>query len=683
MSAPPPGHALVIGIDRYPGFPPENQLDGCVHDARLMDQLLRRRFGFPRPRLLLDEAATREGILEALEELLEATGEGHRVVLHFSGHGSQMRDREGDEPDGYDETLVPHDSGRGSHPNRDISDDEIHYWMLRLTRRTDAVTLIFDCCHSATLSRDPLGIAVRRVAADHRPLDELPPSPVSGNNPPTFARSRSAQPRRRDGWASLAELGERYTLLAACRDDESAFEHRTGDEPHGAFTFFLSRELLTAPAGSSYRQVFQHLAPRLTSQYPLQHPQLEGARDRQLFGVRDLPAPPPIQVLRRRGDRVVLDAGTAHGLTIGSELEVFAPATGPAGPEKPVGTVRIRRPSALSALAEILREDSPDVIGAGCGARVSAYDYGDLRLPVTLPEQLPTTLPGELSERAAGELEELRRQVEMAPSLVEALPDRIGLDTPRARVTIETGDPCELCYAVRGAGGQELLVPIPLRDPGSVAQLIQGLQLHARFLATLALENRDPGSTLAGQVELLLRRQLEDGAWASPELDAGGAPFLPEGTRLGIEVHNQAAVEIYPTLLDFGLTGRVSLLHPIPGSQEPIPPGGVLRIGMRPGGAEIRVSLPQGHGLGKNRAPRQGTEWIKLFATNRPADFSCLRQPPWRSAPPPNASSSGLQHLLHLAATGQGARTAQPVGSSHTDDWTTIIQCFEVRERSS
>lgn len=690
MSAPPPGHALVIGINRYPGFPPENQLAGCVHDARLMARLLRQRFAFPDPRLLLDAAATREGILQALEELLEATGEGHRVVLHFSGHGSQMRDREGDEPDGYDETLVPYDSGRGSHPNRDISDDEIHHWLLRLTRRTDAVTLIFDCCHSATLSRDPLGVAVRRVETDHRPITDLPPSPVSPTQTSQLAGARSAPARRTGGWASLTELGERYTLLAACRDDESAFEHRSGDELHGALTFFLSRELLKAPAGTSYRQIYQRLAPQITARYPLQHPQLEGARERQLFGVRDLPEPPSIQVLRRRGDRVVLDAGAAHGLTTGSELEIVAPATDPSRPEKTMGSVRILRPSALSALAEILREHRPEAIAPGCGARITARDYGDLRLPLLLPIQ---------PAGSEGILDELRRQVEMAPSLVEVLPgegdegEEVEEIAARARVEIEAGDSPGPAFVVRGVGGGELLEPIPLAEPGAVPRLIQGLQLHARFLATLALENPDPRSGLADRVELRLRRQRQDASWAPLELD-GGDLYLAEGTRLGIEVHNRSDQEVYATLLDFGLTGRVSVLHPIPGSQEPVPPGGVLRLGMRPGGAALHVRLPDGYGSrkagpGDGGNPRPGTEWIKLFATTQPADFSCLRQPPWRSAALPAATTTPLQHLLHLAATGHGARTAKAVGRGSAGDWTTVTQsfevcqCFEVQECSS
>ena len=76
------------------------------------------------------------------------------------------------------------------------------------------------------------------------------------------------------GWLPL---GERYVLVSGCSRDEKACEV---EEPagvcHGALTFFLSQELLKAESGTTYRDVFEALAPRLSSRFPDQHPQLEG-----------------------------------------------------------------------------------------------------------------------------------------------------------------------------------------------------------------------------------------------------------------------------------------------------------------------------------------------------------------------------------------------------------------------
>ena len=107
--------ALLVGINKYPKLAQRFQLDGCVNDVELMAGILQNNFGFPKANItvLTDEEATRDGVLDAMDALTESTHENDIVVIHYSGHGSRIRDREGDEPDGWDETIVPTDSGRG------------------------------------------------------------------------------------------------------------------------------------------------------------------------------------------------------------------------------------------------------------------------------------------------------------------------------------------------------------------------------------------------------------------------------------------------------------------------------------------------------------------------------------------------------------------------------------------
>ena len=68
----PPGHrlALYVGIDRYPRIENGN-LDGCVNDVLSMRDLFAERFGFNDTILRINETATRQGIGEALQELLQ------------------------------------------------------------------------------------------------------------------------------------------------------------------------------------------------------------------------------------------------------------------------------------------------------------------------------------------------------------------------------------------------------------------------------------------------------------------------------------------------------------------------------------------------------------------------------------------------------------------------------------
>ena len=176
-NATPRKHALLIGIDAYPKL---NPLDGCVNDVRLVRSVLQERYGFPDEGItqLLDEEATREAMLQALDALVERVGTDDIVVIQYAGHGCQMTDREGDEPDGLDETLMPWDSEGWQGDNRDITDDEIHLRLVELAKKTPYTTLIIDACHSGTITRDGFGGKARTMPADRRPVDQLPPSPI-------------------------------------------------------------------------------------------------------------------------------------------------------------------------------------------------------------------------------------------------------------------------------------------------------------------------------------------------------------------------------------------------------------------------------------------------------------------------------------------------------------------------
>lgn len=261
--------ALLVGVDRYPNLPKENQLRSCANDARLMARVLGERFGFGEEglRLLIDQDATQEKILAALGELAAQARKGDAVVFYFSGHGSQAPDAEGDEPSGMDQTIVPHDSGRHGPPNRDITDDVIHEWVLKVSSVTTNLTVIADTCYSGTITREP---REKWIEADDR-------------IPEGLGGVRST-PRRRDAKPSgLLPVSERYVLLAACRVSERAKE--LPDRPNSAFTWFLCKELLQAPAEATYREVIEKTRDAVAAAVQAQTPQAEGARDRRLFGL--------------------------------------------------------------------------------------------------------------------------------------------------------------------------------------------------------------------------------------------------------------------------------------------------------------------------------------------------------------------------------------------------------------
>ena len=103
-----PRTALCIGINDYPGT--SSDLHGCVNDANDWAKELRTR-GFTVQKLL-NKSATGAAMRQGIKALLETAKSGDCVVITYSGHGSFVPDKDGDEADGTDECLCPYDTRR-------------------------------------------------------------------------------------------------------------------------------------------------------------------------------------------------------------------------------------------------------------------------------------------------------------------------------------------------------------------------------------------------------------------------------------------------------------------------------------------------------------------------------------------------------------------------------------------
>ena len=348
--------ALIIGIDKYPNLSEQAQLAGCVSDARQVARLLEERFGFPASQMtmLLDEQATRDGILAAMDALAKQVKENDAVVIHYSGHGSQRPALTQDisRASLMEETLVAHDSGHDDpHPNQDISSLELRDWIAGMTKVTPNVTLILDCCHSGTMGatrtdgeRPP---KVRSVKADTRqPVASLRKRDVK-NGPASFVR---------------------HVVIAACRDRECAHEVVLDDGSHGALTWNLLRELESLPDGAcpTYRDVLEPVRTRVHDHYPAQEPQLEGVRDRELFGLAELVPMSFLPVQDRQADRILLGGGATCGVAEKSIWTVHPPQAREGA--EALGRVEVIEVRGMTATARILDEVRPGAIERWCRA---------------------------------------------------------------------------------------------------------------------------------------------------------------------------------------------------------------------------------------------------------------------------------------------------------------------------
>lgn len=145
--------ALLVGVEKY-GDNRVPETPGCVQDALQTAEFLKSRYNFADSsiKVLTNEAATSTSIEQEFRRwLIEGTQPGDRVFFLYAGHGSQLKDDNGDEADGLDETIAPYDvnpeTGAG-----EIRDDVFDEMIAALSGRR--AVLVFDSCHSGTISRD-------------------------------------------------------------------------------------------------------------------------------------------------------------------------------------------------------------------------------------------------------------------------------------------------------------------------------------------------------------------------------------------------------------------------------------------------------------------------------------------------------------------------------------------------
>ncbi|OTB11592.1 hypothetical protein K445DRAFT_321972 [Daldinia sp. EC12] len=144
--------ALLIGINY---FGQKGELRGCINDTKNVSEFLIERYGYKREDMIIltDDQhdaimiPTKANILRAMEWLVSGARPNDALFLHYSGHGGQTKDEDGDEEDGYDEVIYPVDYETAGH----IVDDQLHHVVVKPLQAGVRLTAIFDSCHSGSV----------------------------------------------------------------------------------------------------------------------------------------------------------------------------------------------------------------------------------------------------------------------------------------------------------------------------------------------------------------------------------------------------------------------------------------------------------------------------------------------------------------------------------------------------
>jgi len=205
--------ALLIGVSNYKGE--ASDLPGINYDIEKMKKLFIA-WGFEVKVLFDNESMMTEKYLKMYSNSLN---KNDIFAFYYTGHGSYALDKNGDEEDGQDESIVLSDGRSDYH----YLDDELNY---RLNKIRAKKFIMFDSCHSGTANKGKSKLMAKTIPSENLILFNSKGSyrgeDVNGGEFVIFSASRDYEQSRASEIGSLF-TNEIYKLLSDTTSREKTF----------------------------------------------------------------------------------------------------------------------------------------------------------------------------------------------------------------------------------------------------------------------------------------------------------------------------------------------------------------------------------------------------------------------------------------------------------------------------
>ncbi len=259
-----------VGAGAYGGW--TGPLAACEFDAEDMAAIARAQ-GM-KPTVLLTRKATRAAVLGALRKAAKALAGGGFFFLSYSGHGGQVPDVSGEEPDKKDETWCLFDG--------QLIDDELYFELSRFAAGV-RILVLSDSCHSGSVTRDaampvatiptqrpklmPESVAMRTYREHQAFYDGLQRQVAKAAGKPVVdpdvALAQVAVSGRLT--AIVSRFDPAVLLISGCQDNQTSMD----GEHNGAFTEQLLRVWNQGRFDGNYAMFHARIRARLpASQSP-------------------------------------------------------------------------------------------------------------------------------------------------------------------------------------------------------------------------------------------------------------------------------------------------------------------------------------------------------------------------------------------------------------------------------
>lgn len=329
--------ALIIAIENYPFSSNWGTLSTLNDVTLIKNALLKQDFKEANINVITDSIADKNGIENALDQLLKIAGPGDIVVIHYSGHGQQIEDDNIDEEtDGLDECIVPYGAIKSNNVSifneisagylrDDVFGEKITMLRNKLGKKGN-VLVTLDACHSGSATRG----GGPKVRGSGEPI-------VSSN----FLKKKlllkdTSGVFKDNNNVILNSDAAAYVVISAAQAQEPNMETKDDDfNVVGSLSYAISKSLSTLNEKLTYRALFARIEDILLNKVPEQKPVLEGdGLDDELFGGAYNPqkafVTAKVDITNKKLIRI--DGGYISGISKGSVLSFY-----PAGTMSPDG----------------------------------------------------------------------------------------------------------------------------------------------------------------------------------------------------------------------------------------------------------------------------------------------------------------------------------------------------------
>jgi microcompartment protein CcmK/EutM len=540
--------------------------------------------------------------MDGMRQIVSDSGPDDILYIHFSGHGSQAPDADGDETDDdFDETILSYDARVGE--VTDITDDEIGDILSGLKTRNALIVL--DSCHSGTATRSVSAIRTRMVAPD--PRAEL------------YTKKKVAT-------RSVGAGGAEYVLMTGAASHQSALDGPVDGEFYGFFSYALGKGLAAAPPGEATPQgvhaaVMKEFA-RLAAHYGMTgmpEPQVEGPAEltsRAVFGLvegNDEGVPSQARLASAEvhpadDGTVILVQAVPLGAQVGATWAIFPPGDTDFLPGDALATATVTETTGDDAVARI--EPAQPTPPAGCRAVALAPPPSDSKVSIRLDRVDP----------------EMRAQLEAALCDLSTTVVCVGRgEFSRFILDIEGGQ-----ARLYGAAGLQEVASFEAKNVESTAAKIASeLKRSANAAALLSLDN--PASALQLDVRIVPAgaggttrgvKVVAAAETAAYRIRRRGEPRSAESSLM-LEI--QVSQASYVTVVAVDTEGGINILFPNASMKEGFYPQGRI-----PGGQAIRLpdslQAPNQAGFFWDFGPPAGLDTVRVFAMADQESARTLRE---------------------------------------------------------